>query len=925
MFHFINKRTALSSLCCALLVGAALTGCRQESKADLLAQARQYRQNNEFNAALISLKNAVEANPDHAEARFLLATLYNDTGNALAAEKEIRKALANGTPAATAMPVLAKALLQQGQFKKALEETEAEAANNGADLLCVRADAHLALEQVPEAKKVFEKVLELHPDHPTALIGLGRVAFLSGDVDLAHQYATRVLAAQPRNTDALMFKGDLLRAQNQPQQALDAYDQVIAINPQHRTVHVEMAYLEIAVGKFAEAQANLAKAEKVTPGSVLVAYTQALLDFSRGKHIAAQESLQKVLRVAPDHPPSVLLAGAVALNLGSLQQAEHHLRRYLDRNPYNVYARKMLASTLLRSGATPDALAVLEPALKSEQQDVQLLALAGESYMQARDFNKATEYFGKASELDPTAAKLRTSLGMSKLGKGDRAQGISDLQAAARLDTSSEQAGIALIRAELGLQRLDQAHAAVEALEKTQPANATLQDLKGMVYLGKQDPARARAAFERALALEPAYFPAAANLAQLDAVEKKPEAARQRLKNFLANNKGSVEALNALATLATAERKPDEATRWLEQAHEVDANAIGPAVRLLSHYLVNARNDKALLLARKVQLDHPDNPDLLDLLGKSQLANGDKVGALDSYKKLAAALPRSAHAQMQVAAMELLLDNTAAAEDHLKTALAMQPDFPAAQVAQAELYVKRGSYELAMMMADRLQRKYPKASAGYQLAGDVRTVQNKHELALAAYEQALALGKKNELVVKIANALRATGKPQEAVRRLDQWLKANPDDARIELYKAETMLADKQYAEAAPYLEAMLKRHPDNVTALNNLAWAYQQMKDRRARAVAEQAYQLAGDQPAVMDTLGWILIEQGDTARGLPILQKAHAQAPLARDIRYHLAAGLAKAGQKPAARQHLEQLLAGDTRFAQADDARALLLLLR
>ena len=37
----------------------------------------------------------------------------------------------------------------------------------------------------------------------------------------------------------------------------------------------------------------------------------ALLDFTQGKNAAARESLQKVLRSAPDHMPSILLAGAV--------------------------------------------------------------------------------------------------------------------------------------------------------------------------------------------------------------------------------------------------------------------------------------------------------------------------------------------------------------------------------------------------------------------------------------------------------------------------------------------------------------------------------------------------------------------------------------------------------------------------------------
>ena len=142
--------------------------------------------------------------------------------------------------------------------------------------------------------------------------------------------------------------------------------------------------------------------------------------------------------------------------------------------------------------------------------------------------------------------------------------------------------------------------------------------------------------------------------------------------------------MTALATLAGSQHKAEETTQWLERASAVEPNAIAPAVNLLAQYLETGKNDKALVLARKLQVTHSENPDLLDLLGKSQLANGEQEDALDTYKKLALALPRSAPAQMQVAALQLLLKHPNAAEDYLKVALAIQPDFPAAQLALAE-------------------------------------------------------------------------------------------------------------------------------------------------------------------------------------------------------------------------------------------------
>ncbi|SFU47546.1 XrtA/PEP-CTERM system TPR-repeat protein PrsT [Pseudoduganella namucuonensis] len=919
MSRRVNK-LALAAMVSVLAAG--LAGCKkQESSAALVAQAKQYKEKGDINASMIQLKNALLANPDDAEARYQLALAYVDTGNGQAAEKEVRRAIALNYAKDQAMPLLAKSLNAQNLFQKALDETEEEAKKGGPELLTARAEAYLALNKRDQAATEIDRVLQAQPAYTAALIVKGRLAFLGGDSDGATRYAEQALAAAPKDAATMMFKADLLRAQRQIEPAIAAYGQVLAAHPSHRSAHIEKAYLLLSSGKFEAAQADLEAAKKITPNSLIVIYTQALLDFAQGKNAAAQEGVQKVLRAAPEHMPTILLAGAVDLNLGATEQAEQHLKKYLAQYPGNMYARKMLATTLLRSGQAPDALTVLTPALKGPNTDVQLLALAGESYMQARDFGKASEFFEKASALAPQAATLRTSLGMSKMEQGNQAQGISELEAAVKLDAKSAQAGIALVRAQMGLKNFDKAYAAVNDVLQAHPDNAVAHDLKGMVHVARKELPLARASFEKALALQPSFFPAVADLAQLDVLEKKPADAKKHLTAFLEKNKKNVEAMTSLAALAAMERNIPEATGWMEQAHNENPEMLAPALRLGNQYLLTRQQDKALALARKMQLASPNSPELLDLLGKSQLATDDKSGALESYSKLAAARPKSAQAQLQLAGVHMMLGNQGAAEDDLKKALALQPDFPAAQTAHAELLVRKKQPDQAVAIARQLQTKYPEAAGGYVLEGDVQMSQDKAALALPKYEKAYALLKSNEVLLKTVAALRASGKGADGDKRLAQAIAAQPQDARLQMYRAEQSINDKQFKQAAEQLEAVLKLRPNDAAVLNNLAYAYQQSTDKRALATAEQAYKLASGEPAIMDTLGWILVEQGDAKRGLSLLQQASTKAPQAGDIRYHLAMGLYKSGDKIGARRELEQALAGGRSFAQADDARSLL----
>jgi Flp pilus assembly protein TadD len=176
----------------------------------------------------------------------------------------------------------------------------------------------------------------------------------------------------------------------------------------------------------------------------------------------------------------------------------------------------------------------------------------------------------------------------------------------------------------------------------------------------------------------------------------------------------------------------------------------------------------------------------------------------------------------------------------------------------AKLQVRKGQHELALMAAHRLQRNHPKASAGYQLEGDILLGPGKTAPALAAYTKVAALAPSAELAVKSAHALRLSGRADDARKRLARWLQSHPGDVRVQLFMAETWLADGAIAKAAEQLQALLNEHPENVTALINLAWAYQQLGGARALNAAATAAPVAPANPAVLDTHGWRAVAPG-------------------------------------------------------------------
>jgi tetratricopeptide (TPR) repeat protein len=111
---------------------------------------------------------------------------------------------------------------------------------------------------------------------------------------------------------------------------------------------------------------------------------------------------------------------------------------------------------------------------------------------------------------------------------------------------------------------------------------------------------------------------------------------------------------------------------------------------------------------------------------------------------------------------------------------------------------------------------------------------------------------------------------------------------------------------------------------LNNLAWLYQQRGNlAKARGFAERAVALAPSYRIAEDTLGWILLAQGDIDQALTHLKAASDALPQNAEIQFHFAVALSRAGKKTDARRVLETILSSGNILSLEDknDAEKLL----
>jgi putative PEP-CTERM system TPR-repeat lipoprotein len=891
----------------------------------MVTSAKSYLAKGELKSAAIQLKNALQKSPQNGEARYLLGTTLLASGDPVSAEKELRRALEYGYSPDATYPALARALLEQGAADKLIGEhadrklTDASAQ---AELLAIVGDAYMRTRKPKEARAAFDAALRAKADSPNAQLGQAWIKVMDGDLDAAGKITDQVLAGSPTFVDALVLKGELLTAKGDLSGAIQAYENVIAVRPTHVAAHYSRVTLLARERQLDRAAAALADMKKAAPRDLRTFFAQALVALAQGKPADARDPLAQILRSAPNHLPTLLLAGSVEYQLRSYQLAEAYFSRALAQVPQLAYARRMLTATFLRSGRPQQAMETFEPLLKQVGDNPQLLSLAGEVYLANNQLDRAGAYFQKALAVDPKGVGARTRLGQVRLATGDVDRAIQDLESASAEDDSHIQADLVLVVNYLRNREFDKALAAAATLEKKQPDNPLTYNLKAAIYLGKRDVPNARKSLEHALELKYDYAPALYNLVRLDLAEKKPDQARKRFDAVLAKDPKNEAALLGLADLLAATKAPRaEIGATLEKAVALNPTSARARVALVNFHLQGADAKSALAAAQQAQAAFPDNPRILELLGLSQLAAGDSNSAIATFGKLEAVAPNSPAPLLRLAGAQLASKDISGAIQSLRKALEINPDLLPVRQQLAALYLQQSKPDAALAEAKVVQKRHPEQPAGYVFEGDVRAVQKQWAAAESAYREALKRGKSTLVAARLHSTLEVAGKRSEADAFARSWLKENPKDAGFHFYLADRGLRTKDYAAAAEHNKAVLELQPKNVIALNNLAYAAAQLKDPKAFEYAEQALALAPENPAVQDTLGWMLVEKGNLARGVDLLKKAAAAAPNAGEIRLHLAKALIKSGDKSGARHELEAVAKLDRQPAARAEAEKLL----
>ena len=153
------------------------------------------------------------------------------------------------------------------------------------------------------------------------------------------------------------------------------------------------------------------------------------------------------------------------------------------------------------------------------------------------------------------------------------------------------------------------------------------------------------------------------------------------------------------------------------------------------------------------------------------------------------------------------------------------------------------------------------------------------------------------------------GDTHSALAIYDGALVAAPDNDDL-LYGRAILLEQAGKAEAAEQdLDTIIKHQPDDAEALNALGYTLtlHSSRYREAHTYIEKALSLSPDDPAIMDSMGWVDHRLGDDRAALGYLQKAYA-AQADPEIAAHLVEVMLSLGDRDGAHTLLLKALKAD-----------------
>jgi len=607
----------------ALVLAREVVADRPTSLPARLAEARTLHALGRTAEARDAAAAAVEIDGGSAEARRLLALLYDRLDDPAAAEREYR-AVIEVDGSFVSWLALAQHLAWRGlrddeaekAYAQAIELADLEDAMRGIDgyagFLFVRG-------RVDEAGALLTERYARHGRPPELLSLLVRYYVRVGRDDEAEAIIRQAVAASADAPGPVVMLAAYLEDRGDYAGAEAAIAEVLRIDPKDPDAQLREAYLTVVRGKrtnrpkeTARGRAKLAAliaSEPPNLGRALV--TRGRIELDEGDHVSAVESFGKGIALGADEIDAQAGYGDSLLR-SDPRRAAAALRSALERHLASDELRILLVRALNRAKEYDQALEIGRPVLALWPDQGELRLYLVDSLAALGRLDEAVALLESAPEPTP---ELLMSLTRAHQRRGELGAARETIAQADRLERHSVRVLSLWLELDAIEDRVPESVARLQRADLVKPGNGEIAWLLARAAMMLGDLDKAQGELRRSIKLKPDHLPAYLDLAMLLSREGRIDDVVAMYEETVARQpNASVYFL--LGLLHEQQQRVHAAIESYRKSVELDAT-VASAGNNLAYLLAdeNIELDYALELASAAKRDKPDDAGIADTLG----------------------------------------------------------------------------------------------------------------------------------------------------------------------------------------------------------------------------------------------------------------------------------------------------------------------
>jgi putative PEP-CTERM system TPR-repeat lipoprotein len=705
--------------------------------------------------------------------------------------------------------------------------------------------------------------------------------------------------------------------------ALIQFNNALRINRKDAEPHYRLALTYLELGDPGRASQHLGEATRLNPGHAEAQLKLAqLLLLSRDKRLLerARQSAEAALKSAKQEPEALDTLALAKLELGEPDEAEQHLRQALSKFPAHLNSSVMLMMLQLRRKDLAGAESTLTRAVAQAPKSPEPLVALARLYTALRRLPDAEAQLQRAIQLDPRHGRALLDLALLRLRQGKAAEAEQLYRRIAQLPGREYKPVHAMYLVQAG--RIQDAIPEFEDLAKKDPDDRAARSRLVAAYVRVRRFSDAENVLARALKQNPKDVQALMEQASLLLLNRRFADAGISLAQALRIRPDSAQAhhlmARALAGQGHAARQRDE----LSEALRLDPRLL-PARIDLARMFLNTRSPKtALDVLQQAPAGQAGNLGLRVQKNWVLLALGERA----QVRKELDTLPAGARVPeflLQDGLLRYHDKDLAGARSALGEALRRMPED--SRALDAVVLAHGGPRSAAAREKIREHAaQYPKSALVHYYMGRMLMLDAKWADARTAMATAVNLNPAlPDPQLAMAQLDVVDKKPEAARAVLQRVLERYPEYAAARLFMGNLEETAGNPGAAIAHYRKIVQIEPRNVLGLNNLAYllAVHARQPDEALSFAQRAAEMAPDNPAIQDTIGWIYYIKGLYRTALPYLEKAAAGPAGGARRRYHLAMVYLKLGKEERGREVLDSALKLDPNLPEAAMARAML----